>query len=157
MKSSLSIFTLFVSLLLNFATASCGHGTSLLRRKVHSRRQEGKDVKTVEVGEFGYIGKIGPYGPIPTRVYLCRGSRLISMKDQLGQPHSWKCQLLHQQATITYWRYKYLDGPSCSRCFRHYHPQCGDGRVWEYRNNDWGCNGRKGCHCRCWGQNVSFG
>ena len=42
--------------------ASCGHGTSLLRRKVNvNKRAEGEGVvRQVEVGKFGYITTQGP-------------------------------------------------------------------------------------------------
>ena len=72
MKSTISTLALlFATLLLDNASASCGHGTSLLRRKVYYKREEGEAaageaaaegaVKTVEVGQFGYIGAVGPY------------------------------------------------------------------------------------------------
>ncbi|KAG4433963.1 hypothetical protein IFR05_010543 [Cadophora sp. M221] len=62
MKSSASTLALlFATLFLDSASASCGHGTSLLKRKVNYKRQEGGEaVKTVEVGQFGYIGAVGP-------------------------------------------------------------------------------------------------
>jgi hypothetical protein len=56
-----------VLLLLNpftdIASASCGHGTSLLKRKVtiNKRAEGGEAVKQVEVGKFGYIATQGPY------------------------------------------------------------------------------------------------
>jgi hypothetical protein len=59
--------SLAVLLLLNpftdIASASCGHGTSLLKRTVTvSKRAEGGEVvKKVEVGKFGYIATQGPY------------------------------------------------------------------------------------------------
>ena len=41
--------------------SSCGHGTSLLKRQTHMKRQEGGEVaKVVEVGKFGYLGADGP-------------------------------------------------------------------------------------------------
>ncbi|PMD52492.1 putative carbonic anhydrase [Hyaloscypha bicolor E] len=58
--------SLAVLLLLNpftdIASASCGHGTSLLKRTVTvSKRAEGGEVvKKVEVGKFGYIATQGP-------------------------------------------------------------------------------------------------
>ncbi|KAL2063707.1 hypothetical protein VTL71DRAFT_5512 [Oculimacula yallundae] len=62
MKSSSSTLALlFATLFLDSASASCGHGTSLLKRKVNYKRAEGGEaVKTVEVGQFGYIGDVGP-------------------------------------------------------------------------------------------------
>ncbi|PVH77285.1 carbonic anhydrase [Cadophora sp. DSE1049] len=62
MRSSTSTLALlFATLFLDSASASCGHGTSLLKRKVNYKRQEGGEaVKVVEVGQFGYIGSVGP-------------------------------------------------------------------------------------------------
>ena len=64
MKSaSAALALVFLSAFIDTSSASCGHGTSLLRRKVNYKRQEGEVVKTVEVGQFGYIGSVGPYVP----------------------------------------------------------------------------------------------
>ncbi|XMA18597.1 hypothetical protein WAI453_011388 [Rhynchosporium graminicola] len=62
MRSSTSTFAiLFATLFLDNASASCGHGTSLLKRKVNYKREEGGEAKkVVEVGQFGYIGSVGP-------------------------------------------------------------------------------------------------
>ena len=63
MKVTASTFgLLFLNLFVESTTASCGHGTSLLRRKVSlSKRQEGEaPQKTVEVGKFAYLGTEGP-------------------------------------------------------------------------------------------------
>jgi len=71
MRSSTSTLALlFATLFLDSASASCGHGTSLLKRKVNYKRQEGGEaVKVVEVGQFGYIGSVGPYVlQLPTNV-----------------------------------------------------------------------------------------
>ena len=44
------------------SSGSCGHGTSLLRRKVNfeKRAGAGEGQKTVEVANFGYFNEQGP-------------------------------------------------------------------------------------------------
>ena len=54
---------LALNLFIDSASASCGHGTSLLKRNVSiSKRAEGAEgKKTVEIAKFGYISTQGPY------------------------------------------------------------------------------------------------
>lgn len=66
MKTSTASALLLLNFLTQLASASCGHGTSLLKRKVTiNKRAEGAEVgeavKQVEVGKFGYIATQGPY------------------------------------------------------------------------------------------------
>jgi len=46
----------------DLASASCGHGTGLLRREVKISKRAGENggQKTVEVAKFGYFNEQGP-------------------------------------------------------------------------------------------------
>ena len=63
MKTSFTAAGLLaLNLFFDSATASCGHGTSLLKRNVNiAKRADGAEgAKTVEVANFGYISTQGP-------------------------------------------------------------------------------------------------
>jgi hypothetical protein len=63
MKTSFTSIGLFaLATITDFTSASCGHGTSLLRRQVNieKRAGEGEGKKTVEVAKFGYFNEQGP-------------------------------------------------------------------------------------------------
>ncbi|KAG9231917.1 putative carbonic anhydrase [Amylocarpus encephaloides] len=84
MKSSITSLALFLNLFIESTTASCGHGTSLARRKVHQKRSlSGEPVKHVEVGNFGYLGVNGPtnWQAIATENSVCKTSKVQSPID----------------------------------------------------------------------------
>ncbi|KAH8593660.1 alpha carbonic anhydrase [Bisporella sp. PMI_857] len=56
-----ALVAIALSSIFDGVSASCGHGTSLLRRQTRIKRQEGGAAeKVVEVGKFGYLGADGP-------------------------------------------------------------------------------------------------
>jgi hypothetical protein len=64
MRTSSSVLVLFLlNTFTGFNSASCGHRTSLLRRKATDSKcaAGGEAVTEVEVGKFGYIAAQGPY------------------------------------------------------------------------------------------------
>jgi hypothetical protein len=62
MKASIQSFALFAALFAESAIASCAHGTSMMKRNVHMKRDlSGGIQKRVEIATFGYLGETGPY------------------------------------------------------------------------------------------------
>jgi hypothetical protein len=62
MKTSFQSVALLATIFLESASASCGHGTSMMKRHVHMKRDlSGGIQKRVETATFGYLGEIGPY------------------------------------------------------------------------------------------------